>query len=408
MPGAQQAKIRTKANSKRRHLRVANPHAFRVGESVVVSRPSTEAWIHAINMDMIPLPPGRVINQWNPADYGMAFERTVTAVDDQGITLDIPMVQALEKSYGGGEVAACKPGNPCARAGVERLRLVSAYQVGNEKTDEAHASFGVEFGYSLDCWLREVSALHFTMGCVNAKSASRRITIQACASFDPVSQITGGRRYPFTVDGQQVLVQRCYSRNARHDFVTGGRLPGPNSFVDCLSEISHADSGPHQRWAAGILYDNIAAAQLKVIDRANGGSGQGWAGTCHVFWNCTGEIVCQQPPTGINWAIGCTGTKGKPPWPRAGGERETLPRADGVWESWGTPVTPRSLYLSQLKDRLGIGAVRAATIPEQLSGPITKLLHCRYSSEPVYPACPAPSTAATASALLQRPYGSTQ
>ena len=42
----------------------------------------------------------------------------------------------------------------------------------------------------------------------------------------------------------------------------------------------------------------------------------------------------------------------------------------GYWESYGTHVTPRSLYYKQLEDRLGPEAVENVTIPAQRIGTI--------------------------------------
>ena len=78
------------------------------------------------------------------------------------------------------------------------------------------------------------------------------------------------------------------------------------------------------------------------------GSGHGWAGANYVAWNCEGSLVCQQPPTAQNFAIGQVGKK----------ERGAFPRPDGCWESPGQHVAPRSLYLQQLEDRLGPEAVK--------------------------------------------------
>ena len=78
------------------------------------------------------------------------------------------------------------------------------------------------------------------------------------------------------------------------------------------------------------------------------GTGHGWAGANYVAWNCEGSLVCQQPPTAQNFAIGQVGQK--------------LPgvfkRTEGHWESAGQHVEPRSLYLKQLEDRLGPQAVQ--------------------------------------------------
>ena len=79
------------------------------------------------------------------------------------------------------------------------------------------------------------------------------------------------------------------------------------------------------------------------------GSGHGWAGANYVAWNCEGPLVCQKPPTAQNWAIGQIGEK------QAGA---FAPRDDGYWESYGRHVLPASLYLWQLKDRLGKQAVK--------------------------------------------------
>jgi hypothetical protein len=156
-----------------------------------------------------------------------------------------------------------------------------------------------------------------------------------------VSQITGGRRYSFNINGGQlILVQRCHARNGRHDFVTGAKVAGPNVYLDCTAEKTHSDAGPHHRWAVGVLYDNVSTdGDLNVQNRGNMGTGHGWAGANHVFWNCEArKIICQRPPTANNWAIGCLTEK------HAG---------DGTWESIGIPALPGSLYRAQLAERLG-------------------------------------------------------
>ena len=151
-------------------------------------------------------------------------------------------------------------------------------------------------------------------------------------------------------------MQRCSARGARHTCVTGSRVPGPNVFLDGRAVQSHADSGPHHRWAVGTLYDNIADDnQLRVQDRQWAGSGHGWAGAQQVLWNCTSKtLVVQSPPTAQNYAIGCVGKFVAGDWsPNA---------APGVIEASGAPVLPRSLYHAQLAERLGAAAVAVANV----------------------------------------------
>jgi hypothetical protein len=174
-----------------------------------------------------------------------------------------------------------------------------------------------------------------------------------------VSEITGGRRYPFNIEGQLILVQRCYAREARHAFAVGARVPGPNVFLDCLADRSYNTSEPHQRWSVGGLFDNVQA-QMAIQDRQWMGSGHGWAGANYVVWNSSGSLVCQRPPTAQNFSIGFTGKKRK----------GAFPRPDGYWESEGIHVSPRSLYLAQLQERLGSRAVAQTTTPAERTGEV--------------------------------------
>ena len=127
-------------------------------------------------------------------------------------------------------------------------------------------------------------------------------------------------------------------------------MPGPNVFLDCRSEQDYATSEPHHRWSVGGLFDCLDA-QIIFQDRQYMGSGHGWAGANYVAWNCTGSLVCQQPPTAQNYAIGFVGKHG----------RGAFERSEGWWESEGRHVTPRSLYLKQLEDRLGPAAIANVT-----------------------------------------------
>ena len=357
-----------------RQIRVANAGAFRDGDLVTIERKAVQEWIHDLKMDQIVLRNGG--QQWSPNGYTRSWQSRVVNVMGDMLTLDTPIMCALERRYGGGTVFKCINDPRGRGAAVERLRLESVYQAGKETIDENHAWTAVTMSGLVDSWVREVTALHFAYACVNVNRSCARITVQDCAMIDPVSEITGGRRYSFSAGGQYVLFQRCYTRNGRHDFVNGPNDIGPSVYLDCLSEKTHADIGPHHRWACGQLYDNVKGGQINVQDRGGMGSGHGWAGNCQVLWNCEGtSLVCQKPwiPSAQNWAIGCVGNKGKSSLPN---------RLAGWWESFGQHVEPRSLYLRQLQDRMGIDAVRAVATPEQLSGSIFEQLRRRYGREP--------------------------
>jgi hypothetical protein len=331
---------------------VASTDGLNVGDRIIVHRPSTAEWIRELGMDRIKHRPGAKegsTRQWKAGDYDLEFERTLVAIDGRRIVLDAPVMNALDAAFGGAAIYRATTSR-IAECGVENLRLVSDYEKGRETSDEQHAWTAIALGAVENAWVRDVTALHFSHA-VQADSGSIFVTIQDCAHLDPVSEITGGRRYSFSLNGQYGLVQRCEARGARHTFVTGSRVRGPNVFLDGSAVQTHADSGPHHRWAVGTLYDNISDDnQLRVQDRQWAGSGHGWAGAQQVLWNCTSRtIVVQQPPTAQNYAIGCVGMFKPGDW---------APSArSGVVDATGAPVLPRSLYLAQLQERLGAAAV---------------------------------------------------
>ena len=118
---------------------------------------------------------------------------------------------------------------------------------------------------------------------------------------------------------------------------------------------SRAES--HQRWSTGMLYDNcqVADGGIEFRNRGSMGSGHGWSMGWGVAWNCTAkDYIVQNPPGASNWMIGCVGESKLSPRPFGDGPD----LAEGIKDSPGTPVTPQSLYLTQLAERLGPQALK--------------------------------------------------
>ncbi len=336
-----------------RSFHVRNPSGFKVGDTLHVSRVGNAEWIHEIAMDLIkPINGDRELVQWKP--FTLKFDRVITAIDGDRITVDAPIACAIESKWGGGDVSKYPDTDRIEQCGVEKLYSISEYDKSKTETlagkeypcDENHALRLVTFGRVKNAWARDLTAEHFCHGVSSCSDDSKWITIQDCRALDPVSEITGGRRYPFSIAGQLVLVRRCYARRTRHAFAVSARVCGPNVFLDCKSEHDYATSEPHHRWSVGGLYDNVQG-EIQFADRGALGTGQGWAGANYVAWNCTGSLICEHPPTAENYAFGFVGKKHEGPFHRP----------DGYWEDFGHPISPRSLYLQQLEDRLGSQAV---------------------------------------------------
>jgi hypothetical protein len=335
-------------------VHVDNASAIKVGDHVIVQRPQEQNWIHDIGMDHLPSrPDGTPSKPWTP-DAGVLFDRTVTEVDGDAVTFDVPIPNALEKKYTHASVWKYRFDGRISEAGVESLSadgIAFTKDPNYEKGGYFQASL-VTVDAAADSWVRDVTANRFasafTVGdnalrvsVVNTKSLDDKAeSVPAAISAQPVA---------YTISGQQTLISDCAVTGSNiHAWATQAHVAGPNVVTRCSAENTGKrilDAGPHQRWATGTLYDDITmdhTGGIELKDRQWMGSGQGWAGADSVLWNCAvGTFDVENPPTAHNWAIGCTGTQAPP----ASGHQA------GEFQSSGTHVQPESLYAEQLAER---------------------------------------------------------
>jgi hypothetical protein len=331
-----------------RQVRVADSSGLKKGDSVIVTHPSTKRWIAALGMDRFPARDKGSYLDWIPGKMDVHFDRTITDVQGDTITLDARLTMALDAQIATCTLQAYRWSGRIDNVGVENLRLESEYDRKNPK-DEEHAWDGVHIENARDVWVRKVSTQHFAGSAVYVASSCRRLTVEDCESRAPVSEIAGYRRHTFYTAGQQTLFRRCQAHDGRHDFAVGYLAAGPNVFTECKAERAHQFSGPIESWATGVLYDRVVidGAGLALTNRETEHQGVGWAAANSVQWQCTAPLItCRMPPTAQNWSIGC--------WGQFVG--------DGHWRSMNQFFKPDSLFAAQLTDRLGQRAGDAAPI----------------------------------------------
>ncbi|WP_237391733.1 discoidin domain-containing protein [Paenibacillus dendrobii] len=342
-----------------RTFHVDDASSYQVGDTIVVRRIGDKNWIHEIGMDYIYNRPGGTVTQWGP--FNLDFDRVITAVNGNTITVDAPISNAIEQKWGGGQIFKYTDSARIEKVGVENMRADSEFDpsimdttMDNGQTDpyyadENHAERFVVFNSVKNGWVRDVTGYHLSYSLVQMSRNSKWITVQDSKMYDMVSIITGGRRYVIHQMGQLNLAQRIYTETARHAFVVDSRVQGPNVFLDGKAVNNFNTSEPHHRWSVGGLFDNIDAP-ISIRDRGWLGSGHGWAGANYVSWNTEDELTSQQPPTAQNYAIGHVGPKVPGLVPS---DYDPRPRNDGYWESLGKHVKVESLYKQQLLERLG-------------------------------------------------------
>jgi hypothetical protein len=316
---------------------VAAPNNFKAGDKVVIHRPSTASWIE--DLHTAHFGGGITALGWKPGQRDIYWDRIIVAVNNGSIQLDVPLTTALDEQYGGGLIAAYNWPGRVQEVGVENLRCVSEYDASNPK-DESHRWMAITIDNAADAWVRQVVFEHFAGSAVYVAETSKRITVEDCKSLAPVSEIAGLRRNTFYTAGQQTLFQRLYAEYGNHDFVTGFCAPGPNAFVQCESHKAYGFSGGLDSWASGVLFDLVTmdGQAISFMNRGMDGNGAGWNMANSVLWNCSAaRIDCYQPPTAQNWSFGS--------WAQFSG--------DGYWAESNNTIDPRSLYYTQLQERLG-------------------------------------------------------
>ncbi|HEX9781443.1 MAG TPA: DUF6298 domain-containing protein [Opitutaceae bacterium] len=290
--------------------------------------------------------------QWAPLSRDLNWERVVTAVDGNRITLDAPLTTSLDQALGEGTVARYEFPGRIEHVGVENLRCVSVFERAFPM-DEEHAWVCVSLDKVANAWVRQLTAVHFVSYVVDAQADSKWLTIEDCTALDPVSELGGYRRRVFSIGGQLTLVQRCVSERGLRDFTTGFAAPGPNVFLHCMARDALGPSGPVESWASGVLYDNviIRGNALRFVNRGMAGQGAGWTTANSLLWNCEStELQVQSPPGAQNQAYGC---KGLIVDDSVNYDPRFMPYRPFVK---GSAVEPASLYLTQLAARKGAGA----------------------------------------------------
>lgn len=316
---------------------VASAQDIKAGDKVYIHRPSTKEWIDVLGTDHF----GGGITSlgWKAGEHDIYWDRTITAVKGNSITIDAPITTALDEKYGGGYIVPYTWNGRISNVGVENLSCISEYDRNNIK-DESHAWIAIGIENTQDAWIRNINFKHFAGSSVYITETGKRITVENCKSLDPISEIGGQRRYSFFTMGQQCLFQRLYAEFGYHDFALGFCTPGPNAFVQCCSYLSYSFSGTIDSWASGVLFDvvNIDGNALSYMNRGQDAQGAGWSAANSVFWQCSASrIDCYAPPTAQNWAFGS--------WSEFSG--------NGYWSESNNHIRPRSLYYQQLEDRLG-------------------------------------------------------
>jgi hypothetical protein len=333
---------------------VEDSSPYQVGDNIVIRQYSTEEWLEAI--DFGGTGSG---DPWAPSQHTIVFNRFITGIDGSTITIDAPVFDHLNRSLSQSHIYMPNRSGLVTNVGVESLRIDIHTAGGN---DENHAWNAIDLIQVEDAWVRDATTLHFGLSGVRTNTATR-VTVENVRALDPVAIVTGARMYNFQAHlaSQLILFKDCHATNGRHHYVSNGASSASGVvFHNSTSQGAYAPSEGHRWWSQGLLFDrhveldgprpSVNPILLGLHNRGHYGTSHGWGTTHSVAWNCDvaeGNLIVQKPPTGQNYAIGCSGrviTGARPPAP--------FDQPSGWIEGPGrSGLQPESLYLAQLEDR---------------------------------------------------------
>lgn len=329
---------------------VADASRLSVGDDIEIRKPVTEKWIKFMKMDDL-VRDGKP-QTWIKAGSLLIAERTIAAIDGNTVTLTVPLVDSYDAKFTGNNTTVVVANNVqrLKQCGVENLRIESPEQAINH-TKALYYALRIN---GEDCWAKDINAME-TMESIGI--GGRRITVQQVNVIRRALHQGASKPAEFAPNGGQILLDRCSVEGDNIWYVAlGAGQTGPIVFLNCTFKGNGHVEG-HQRWSTGLLMDNcsLPGGGIDFKNRGSMGSGHGWGTAWSVAWNCEAKsYVNQIPPGTCNWVIGSKGesTPLRRPFNKSGA---TLPV--GIFDAHETPVAPQSLYLAQLKERLGDAAL---------------------------------------------------
>jgi hypothetical protein len=334
---------------------VDDASTFSIGDPVLINRPVTSEWVSFMGMDTL-VRNGQP-QTWIRAGAQIRTDRVIAGIDGNQITLDAPLTDSFDSSLlnppGGSIVKYIFPSR-ISQVGVEHLSVLAPAQDADISVPQYQA---LTMTNVVNGWIEDV-AIQDTDNSVSIGSGTKQITLDAVSIAHSIPFTHSAGPADFSISGTQILLNNCSStgNTGVWAFVTQSEVTGPVVLLNCSADSR--GFAPHQRWATGLLTDNCQFPQgspgIAYSDRGNLGSGHGWDAGWAVAWNVTSPTLLVQMPPGVaNWCIGCVGTRISANEPN----EPPRPVPNGIFDFLGTPVTPSSLYLAQMCDRLGPQAV---------------------------------------------------
>jgi len=233
-------------------IKITAGSGFKAGDSILIRRPVTEAWVHFMGMDTL------VRNDkpqtWLKVGASLDTDRTIKAISGNQITFDAPLSDSLDARYldppGATVVKYTFPGR-IMQVGFEAMRVTApAEDVGIDKGQYTL----LRMSAVTDGWVRDIEVQETQNG-ISIGPTARRVTLERVHIRHSLPHTSAAAPADIAISGAQILIDRCsVSGKGTWPIVTQNGVSGPNVVLNFSSD--EAGVSPHQRWATGLLVDS--------------------------------------------------------------------------------------------------------------------------------------------------------
>jgi hypothetical protein len=144
-----------------------------VGDPVLIGRPVTAKWIAFLGMDKLVRDGAQ--QTWLRPGFVHSWERTITALDGNKVTLDVPLSDSFDAQYvspPGGSMQRFTFDGRLSQVGVESLRVIAPLRTAAQANDPGHGgSQFMELTNTVDSWIKGVAG-HNTVEGIHLESGA--------------------------------------------------------------------------------------------------------------------------------------------------------------------------------------------------------------------------------------------
>src|SRR5215467_535716 len=230
---------------------VDNVSGFGLGDTILIRRPVTAAWVNFMGMDHL-IRNGQP-QTWLSVGSSITIDRVIAAINRNQVTLDVSLTDSFDSIYlnppGGTIIRYTFPGR-ISHVGVEHLSVIAPPADVDISLPQYTA---LSLSAVINAWARDI-AIQDTQNSITLSNSVKQVTLDSVSVTHTITHSGSDAPADFSISGTQVLVNRCsVIGSGVWPVVTQSRVTGP--VVALNFTASERGFSPHQRWATGLLCD---------------------------------------------------------------------------------------------------------------------------------------------------------